>query len=357
MNPLAFAAATALLILYFALRSRRRYTGLPELPPEPEARPEVDYDHVVIIPARNEEKVIARAVSSLAGSTVLVVDDHSTDATARVAEAAGAIVRRAEPLQKGWLGKPNACWTGVGYTESTWILFADADTWFEPGFVHSAINYADRHELVALSVFPKIETPGFFEKMILPYAFGLYFTGVNPVRVNRVGDPEALANGQCLLIKRSAYMFLGGHRAVASSVVEDVAFARLMKRHRSQYLVMRGERLAHVRMYDSLGAIWRGFEKNSFRFLKLNPRTGAWVVASSIVMMTWVPAAWALWYHAEDLALAGFLLTPMLAWAPWYRGWHAVLAPLGILVFQGIALSGMFKNILGLTTDWKGRRV
>lgn len=356
MSPLTAAAAVALLILYFGLRSRFRYTGLPELPLGRLPK-DADGDHVVVIPARNEEAVIGRAVRSLAGSLVVVVDDHSADGTAEAAREAGAEVRPAQPLPPGWLGKPNACWTGAQLTESTWILFADADTWYEPGFVESAIAYAVEHNLTALSVFPRMETVTLFERIILPYAFGLYFTGVNPRNVNSPMHPECLANGQCLLVKRSAYEFLGGHRAVASSVVEDVALAQVLKRHRTNYRLLRAERLAHVRMYDSLKSIWRGFEKNSFRFLQLNPKTGVWVVASSIVMTTWLPVAAALWYAHADAALAGFLFAPALAWLPWYRSPRALLAPLAIYLFQAIALSGMFKALLGLKSEWKGRPV
>jgi cellulose synthase/poly-beta-1,6-N-acetylglucosamine synthase-like glycosyltransferase len=357
VSSLIFAAVVALLILYFALRSRWRYLGLPELK-LPESYPaDADYGHVVIIPARNEKKVIGRAVRSLAGSTVLVVDDQSTDGTAEVAQKAGAIVCQAQPLQPGWLGKPNACWTGVGNTDSTWILFVDADTWFEPGFVKAAIAYAHENALAAISVFPRMETVTVFERMLLPYAFGLYFSGVNPAKVNRLTEAECLANGQCLLIRRSAYRFVGGHRAVAGSVVEDVALAQLLKRHRTPYRMLRAETLAHVRMYDSLRSIWRGFEKNSFRFLRLNPKTGVWVIAASIAMMSWIPAALALVAAKQHWALAGLFLAPGLAWWPWYRNWAALLAPIAILLFQGIALSGMFKALTGLKTQWKGRPV
>lgn len=356
MSPLIVAAVVSVLIFYFGFRSRRRYLGLPELPQSrlPEG---VDGDHVVIIPARNEEAVIGRAVRSLPGSLVVVVDDHSTDRTAEAAREAGAQVREAQPLAPGWLGKPNACWTGANLTESEWILFADADTWYEPGFVNSAIAYAVEHGLTALSVFPRMETVTLFERLILPYAFGLYFTGVSAANVNNPQHPECLANGQCLLIKRRVYEFLGGHKAVASSVVEDVALAQLLKRHRTRYRLLRAERLAHVRMYDSLKSIWRGFEKNSFRFLELNPRTGAWVVAASIVMTTWLPAAWGLWYSAHDAALAAFCFVPGLAWLPWYRSPRALLAPVAIYLFQAIALTGMVKALLGLKSEWKGRPV
>ncbi len=356
MNPHLFAAVTAALIVFFAFLSRIRYLGLPELPLSNGATL-AGRDLAVIIPARNEERTIARAVSSLAGCRVYVVDDHSTDRTADLAREAGAEVLPARPLSPGWLGKPNACWSGANATRSAWLLFADADTWYEPGFVPSLLEYAQKHQLSAVSVFPRIETAGFWERALLPYAFGLYFTGVNPANVNNPKHAEALANGQCLLIERSAYDFLGGHKAVAGSVVEDVAFARLLKRHRASYRMLRAEQLAHVRMYDSLASIWKGFEKNSFHFLRLNPRTGVWVIAASIVMMTAVPAAAGLLYWGHALELAAFLTVPMLAWLPWYRSWNAALAPLAILVFQAIALAGMAKSLLGLKSEWKGRPV
>ena len=39
-----------------------------------------------------------------------------------------------------------------------------------------------------------------------------------------------------------------------------------------------------VRMYDSFKAILRGFEKNSFRFLRENLFTGVQVVLSSVLL-------------------------------------------------------------------------
>ena len=338
-----------------ALLARRNYLNLPELPA---STPTDLPDHVVIIPARNEEARIARAIESFPGSDVVVVDDHSSDRTAEIAAAAGAHVRTSAPLQTGWKGKPNACWTGALYTESAWILFVDADTWYDPSFLPALLDYAVTEDLAAVTVFPRQHRLSFFEKMLLPYAFGLYFSGVHPARVNNHLHPEALANGQCLLVRRDAYEFLQGHRAVVTSAVEDVALARLFKRHRMRIRVLRAESLANARMYDSLPAIWRGFEKNSFKFLKFNRRTRFIVVLAATLMTSWLPML--VWLIREDQLIAAsvFFFIPAAAWFAWYGSiFHALLAPIAIYLFQLIALSAMVKDYFGFKTEWKGRHV
>jgi chlorobactene glucosyltransferase len=352
---LSVALLVALMIFVFARRSRRQYLRLPELVPQAEADCP---DHAVVIPARDEAAVIARAVRSFPESLTVVVDDLSEDHTAEVARGAGAEVRPANPLNRGWLGKPNACWTGACYTESEWLAFVDADTWFEPVFLPSLLNYAVREELHAATVFPRQHCVTWYEKALLPYALGLYFAGVSARNVNNPRHAEALANGQCLLFRRSAYDFIGGHRAVAGSVIEDVALAQLLKRHRMNIRVMRCEALASVRMYDSFGALWRGFQKNSFRFLQINRKTGALVVAASIAMTSWLPVLALLLYQQLWLPAFLFFLLPAIAWRPWYGTFlRAMSAPLAIYVFQAIAVSAMFKGLAGFGTVWKGRRV
>ncbi|MBA3973099.1 MAG: hypothetical protein C0504_02640 [Candidatus Solibacter sp.] len=342
-------------IIAAAWLARRNYLALPELPAStPDSLP----DHVVIIPARDEQARINRAIRSFPVSDVVVVDDHSADRTASLAAAAGAHVRHAAPLAAGWKGKSNACWTGALYTESDWILFVDADTWYDHSFLPSMLDYAVREDLAAVTVFPRQHRLTFFEKMLLPYAFGLYFTGVDALAVNNHLKPDALANGQCLLVRRDAYEFVQGHRAVANSAVEDVALARLFKRHRMKIRVVRAESMAHARMYGSFAAIWRGFEKNSFKFLKFNRRTRFIVAAASTLMTSWLPMLAWLIQKDQFIAASIFFFIPAAAWRAWYGSTvHALLAPFAIYLFQLIALSAMVKDFFGLKTEWKGRQV
>lgn len=85
----------------------------------------------VIIPARNAEATIARAIASALGQgipphEIIVIDDASTDATAqRAREAGGALTRViALPGRHGAAGARNA---GMAAARGEFIAFLDAD--------------------------------------------------------------------------------------------------------------------------------------------------------------------------------------------------------------------------------------
>lgn len=349
------AVALCLLIVWFLGKARRNYMALPQLPLQGNSeRPDV----TVIVPARNEERNIAACVRSFPNTRVIVVDDHSEDGTARTASENGAEVIAAPKLPAGVMGKPNACFAGAQLATTNYIFFADADTRYRSEFLPSAIAYAERNQSALVSGFLKQETVTLAEKMLLPYAFALYFTGVSARRVHDLAAKEYLANGQCMLFLRSAYEFVGGHQVVKDSVIEDVSMAMKLKRHQMKLNLVRAEHLGTVRMYDSLGAIWRGFKKNSFRFLRVNRRTGVQVVLTSILLTSVIPVA--VWLATEEQwgFLAALLLVPPLMLMPWYGGFfRALLAYPAIYLFQLIALDGMIASILGLRTSWKGRGV
>ena len=56
-----------------------------------------------------------------------------------------------------------------------------------------------------------------------------------PDNVNRQSDPRAAANGQYLLVRRAVYERLGGHQAVATELLEDVALAKLFKQEKEVF--------------------------------------------------------------------------------------------------------------------------
>jgi len=350
-------------IFFFLWKSRINYLLLGRLPVSTNrTAPDV----TVIIPARNEAHQIAQAVGSFPGLPVIVVNDASIDRTAAIAEAAGANVIPAPPLISGALGKPNACAAGAAIAKTKWLLFVDADTQFNPAFAASAVQHAEENNYDLLTAFLEQKCVSIFEKMLLPYGFALYFTGVSARAVNRRGNKSALANGQCLLFRRTAYESMGGHAKVITSVIEDVAIAQLAKQNNLSVRVLRAEHLGSVRMYDSLSAIWRGFQKNSFRFLQANPAGGVQVILASILLTSWLPAL-VLGLRDANMQLVPpvvlLFFAPFLTLLPWYaeshasRAWRVVLAPFGIYFFQLIALNGMFVTLFRRTTDWKGRRV
>ena len=110
---------------------------------------EFDLDHLcdlkrgrrisVILPARNEEPTVGRIVATIRCELVerrplvdeiLVVDDHSTDATASVARNAGARVASVDDLltEEGeGEGKGEAMWKGLYASTGDLVAYCDAD--------------------------------------------------------------------------------------------------------------------------------------------------------------------------------------------------------------------------------------
>jgi glycosyltransferase involved in cell wall biosynthesis len=345
----------AVLTIIYLLKSRDNYLELPELPVAAGGEPG---DVTVVIPARNEETNIERAVKSFPGVKVIVVDDDSNDRTAEVARQAGATVINAPKLPRGAMGKPNACLAGARVTHSDWILFVDADTWYQPEFLPSIMQYARSEKLDVVTAFLRQDCRTWAEKLVLPYATALYFAGVSAEKVNSVRSQEALASGHCILFRRNTYEFLGGHAAVIASIIEDVDLAALAKRHRVRLRVLRAESLGSVRMYGSMGGIWRGFQKNSFGLLMINRWSGFQVIFVSILLTSWAPViAWLIFCGWWKLAILFGLLPAILLWR-WYRSvFSSLFSPIAIYIFQLIALSSLAAFVHGRGVNWKGRRV
>lgn len=373
MQPLRAAltlAGLAAAQAWLGRRSARAYGGLPRLTLEPPAQPAPGHPPSVsiVVPARNEAANLPRLLPSLLAQEyphveVLVVDDGSTDGTAAVARTLGTRVLTAGPLPPGWAGKPHACAAGAAATHGAWLLFTDADTWHAPGSLRAALAHAVANDLEALSLFPAQQCVTPWEQMLLPYAYQHFFAGVNPAAVNDPSRPDLLLNGQYLLIRRDAYDRAGAHAAVRNSVIEDMAFAAVLKRAGIRYQVARGEALVSVRMYAGLRAIIAGFAKNSLRFAAQDPRRAALVIGSTLLSAA--PT-----FHLLRALLRGrprrtaaalpSYLIAVAALLPWQRSFGspralALAQPLTALLFQIISFAAMLSTLPG-QTRWKGRR-
>ena len=346
LNPaIAAALAWAALAGGCALRSLRNYHRLEELGPSPgNLAPHAPPDCMVVIPARNEEGFVGRAVKSFPADTVLVVDDGSEDKTASEAREAGAgVIRALQPLGRE-VGKPNACMQGARVLTSRWILFADADTHYQPGFLAAAVGAAEDAKADFVSFYLKPEFATAAESILSAFAIALYFCGVNPQAV-----PAAAFNGQCILVRRDPYEFVGGHKSVLQAICDDLKMAQLAERHRLKFRVYRAPQLGGVRMRPG------DFVRNATRFGLIKFSKGAMVLLAALVFALWLPVL--VWLAVErQWALAAvFFFLPAVFLSPWYKAPQSLLAPLAAYGILPILFRGLLAALSHGRVEWKGR--
>ena len=345
MHSVWAALAVGAVLCGFLILARLRYRSIPEL--KPAAAGASPPDCMVIIPARDEELLIARAVASFPRDTVIVVDDHSSDRTAEAAHKAGAGVLPAPDLPRGAVGKANACLAGTRVLNSKWILMADADTRFAPGFLESAIGCAEASGVAFLSIHLRPEMITWSEQLLFPYAQALFFAGVVPR-----GDPTAVFNGQCVLVLREAYQFLGGHAAVLNSLIEDVKIAALAKRHRLIFGSVRAETLGYARVREPLAL----FRRSAYRFLLISFWSGATILIAAMLAALWLPALAWLWIDGHSLAAVIFALLPAVTMLAWSRNFlPALFAPIAICAMPVMFVRYAAAALMGHPVKWKGR--
>jgi GT2 family glycosyltransferase len=222
----------------------------------------------VIVPARNEAACVGECLRSLVvqedvSFEIIVVDDHSTDATAAIAASFPVGVIAADPLPQGWSGKCNAAWSGAKIAKGKWLLFTDADTKHAATSVATGLREAIECDAGLLSYSPKQEVHSFAERALMPVVFAELANTYRPKEVSDPASTAAAANGQYLLIRRDVYDAVGGHAAVAGAILEDVELARRVKQAQAGYrLQFRLADVVSARMYRGFPDMWEGWTKN-----------------------------------------------------------------------------------------------
>jgi hypothetical protein len=248
-----------------------------------------------IIPARNEETTIRRSVASLARqpevSEILVVNDQSTDGTARVLEMLALETPRlrildAGALPDGWVGKNHAAWQGAQRATGGWLLFTDADAEHLKNSTARALLEAAANSAGMLSYSPAQEMHRWWERAMIPFVYCRLAQLYSYAAVSDPQSPTAAANGQYLLIRRDVYEAIGGHAAVRGEVLEDVALARRAKAAGVRLHFAPDDGIVRVRMYSSLQAMWEGWTKNLY---PLVTGPGQRITREFLSMLPWVP--------------------------------------------------------------------
>lgn len=311
----------------------------------------------IIVPARNEERVLPRLLASLQHLSyknyeVIVVDDCSDDQTAAIAAAAGVTLVRGAARPVGWNGKQWACWQGAELATGEWLLFTDADTWHAEDALDRIIAFVKQGRYEVASALPYHDGQGIWERLLGPFHLMLLavtapYAAATPKR--------KFAIGQYLLFSRSAYRTIDGHRGVRDSLVEDLPLARRVLTQGLRYGLYTGKPLFGVRMYASLPEFVQGWRRNFRAGFDDSPWSAPLEVAMMIAALT---GGW----HALEAWLPAVIAVMTISFMLWRQralGRFSVLGPIffpfAVLIFCWITLLALVDRIGRRPQKWKGR--
>jgi 4,4'-diaponeurosporenoate glycosyltransferase len=320
----------------------------------------------VIIPARNEEENLPRLLRSLQSQPVppdeiIVVDDASTDRTAAVTREHGLKVVAPPPLPEGWRGKTWACQHGAEQANGEWLLFLDADTWFERNGLAAvraefsavgggALSVAPRHCVEVLHE----QFSAFFNLVMLAG------TGAFTVLGDRLAPRGML--GQFLLIERTAYVRVGGHAAVKERILENFYLAEKLRAAGVPLHCRGGRKVFSFRMYplgwrEMMDGWIKGFASGAGKtplpllLLVIAWMSGLIMAAVNLLVAKDVPAC--LVVYAAYAAQVAWLLRRVgnFHWAT------ALLYPAPLIFYFIIFTRSVYRSLRRQPVDWKGRKI
>ncbi len=334
----------------------------------------------VLVPARNEELTIGPCIRSLLAQDygnfeIIVLDDGSTDRTAGELQSLaqsdhGSLlcILDGKELPDGWHGKAWACEQLGAEARGEMLLFTDADTVHAADSVRRAVAAMAASGADMLSLTPYQETGSFWERLIIPVMYFILLCYL-PLRMVRKHSSGAFcfANGQFIMLRRSMYDRIDGHRAVRRNLVEDVWLCKAVKNAGGTVAVYNGTDTVSCRMYRNVHEIWQGFSKNLFAGLGYNTAGLFALIAMTAVfylvpylfvfrallLQDYSPALFLLPCLQIVLAILIRLLIAVKLNQP-FTG--ALLHGLSQMMLIALALNSFYLVRFGGGARWKGRR-
>jgi hopene-associated glycosyltransferase HpnB len=344
-------------------------TSLAAPAPEPAQFPRV----AAVIPARNEADSVGRAVASLLDQdypgdfSIVLVDDHSHDATSEVARDAARgredrlTIVAARSLPGGWTGKLWALSEGVRQIQSApdLYLFTDADIAHHPSNLRELVARLEAEQRDMVSLMVKLHCESFAEKFLIP-PFVFFFALLYPFSwSNNPRRATAAAAGGCVLLRRSAYERIGGYAAIKGALIDDCALAAAVKKGGGSIWLGLTQGTESLRLYPEIADIWNMVARTAYTQLHYSPLLLAGTVLGLVV--TYLAPVLLLFAggKAALLGLAAWLImtgcyAPMLRFYGRSLLW-APLLPAAASVYLGATIASAWRHWRGRGGEWKGR--
>jgi hopene-associated glycosyltransferase HpnB len=364
---------------------------LESLQPQP-SPDSADYPAIcAIVPARNEADLLPATLRSLLAQdysgrlTVILVDDHSTDGTAAIAQGLAQnlaqlqiapprslVIVSGEPLPSGWTGKLWAMNCGIQQAQALepspdYFLLTDADIAHDRSNLSSLVAKAQRDRCDLVSLMVRLRCQSLWERLLVP-AFVFFFQKLYPFRwVNDRDRSTAAAAGGCILIRQSALTRIGGIQAVRHALIDDCALAEKTKSSAlegSKIWLGLSETTQSLRPYRSLFSLWNMVARTAFTQLNHS----IWLLLGTIVGMILIyvvpPLGLVVGLLTQDwlLATAGAIGGSLMAWSylPTLRLYScspiwALSLPVSACLYTLMTLESAIQHWQGRGGAWKGR--
>jgi hypothetical protein len=290
---------------------------------------------------------------------VIVLDDGSTDGTADLVRRTlpGATLLTGQPLPEDWLGKPHACQQLADHAiraGADVLVFLDADVVLAPHAVTATVVLMTEARADLLCPYPRIVAGSWGERLLQPLLQWSWLTFL-PLRAMERSHRASLAanGGQFFAVRAATYAKAGGHAAVRTEVLEDIALAREIKRADGRIALADGSGLASCRMYTGWHELVDGYSKSLWA--SFGSPIGAAMVTAALIglyvypLLSVIVGQW-LGVATYALAVAGRIVT---ARATGGRAMPDALAhPLSIVLFAWLVGRSFARR---RTVRWKGR--
>jgi chlorobactene glucosyltransferase len=183
-----------------------------------------------------------------------------------------------------------------------------------------------------------------------------------PLSLLRPDPSMGLAHGACILARRDAYEAVGGHAAVRTEIFEDTRLARVWRERGQRGICLDGQHVVRVRMYERLGDIWRGFQKNFYPAFKRDPSFFLfllfhfWCFLAPFLALPAAIAAGEPWRWFAVAAGCAFAARVVMGLRFGYPLWSSLLHPAAEAMFLALGVSSWLRCRSGRGIEWKGRR-
>lgn len=363
----ALSTALVLILFFFALLNFFTLRRVKTTPRKAQGN-SIEEKISILIPLRNESANVDGVLRSaldqrdLKDCEVIALDDASSDNTLELLSKFSTLdsqidlqIIEGKSLEPDWLGKNFACYQLAQRASGEYLVFVDADVRLHSHAIAQSIDSMNRWGWDFLSPYPRQIALSFLERLIQPLLQWSWFVTL-PLRLVEVLKRPSMvvANGQFFIVRREAYLQIGGHSTIKSEVLDDLELARALVRAGFKGGVADGSQVAQCRMYSTSRELIEGYTKSQWRAFG-NP-IGALIAMALLFLSSILPFVYGLsgditgWYlyfaTVFTRIMAGLKTRSVLS--------SAILHPLSALVWIFLIANSWYRKLRG-TLMWRGR--